>query len=230
MNNYVEIIALVEGKTEQIFIQSLLSKYLAEKNIYMTCTQMSKPGQKRGDVRFRRVFKDIETHLKQRKDTYVTLFFDYYGVKEWPNLQEAHQQNSPQEIAKKINEATKEAVNNKLSNYNSQTRFIPYVAIHEFEALFFSNPQILAECLQVKEESILAITEKFKDPEKINNSPSTAPSKRLEKLYPRYGKTSTGISIAKKIGIETMRKKCKVFNDWLIQLENLIGENKLRIE
>ncbi|MGI6657283.1 MAG: DUF4276 family protein [Desulfobulbus sp.] len=68
MSDFIEVIAIVEGKTEEIFINSLLKPYLAEKKIFMTPTQVSKPGQKGGDVRFERVKRDIENHLKQRAD------------------------------------------------------------------------------------------------------------------------------------------------------------------
>ena len=40
---------------------------------------------------------------------------------------------------------------------------------------------------------------------KINDNSTTAPSKRLEGLSDRFKKTSTGIAIAKGIGIPKMR-------------------------
>lgn len=57
MNNFIEVIVIVEGKTEQIFIETVLAPYLAPKNIFMTATQISKPGQKGGDVKFSRAEK-----------------------------------------------------------------------------------------------------------------------------------------------------------------------------
>lgn len=46
MSDYIEIMAIVEGKTEQIFIESILAPYLGYRNIGMYATQVSKPGQK----------------------------------------------------------------------------------------------------------------------------------------------------------------------------------------
>ena len=225
MSNYIEIVVLVEGRTEQVFIESLLSEYMAVRNVFMTPIQMSKPGQKGGDVKFARVINDISNHLKQRTDTYLTLFFDYYGVKEWPGLDEAKKQQNPLEIARVINTATQQAVNEKLSSYRSDVRFIPHVAIHEFESLLFSDPVNLAVVLNADQLSITSILNEFNDPEKINNAPETAPSKRLEELCPRFKKTSTGITAAKKIGIESMRQQCRVFNNWITQLENIVGDH-----
>ena len=87
MSNYIEIVVLVEGKTEQIFIHDIVSPYLAGKGIYITPIIISKPGQKGGDVKFSRVKNDVGLHLKQRDDTFLTLFVDYYGIKrDWPGL------------------------------------------------------------------------------------------------------------------------------------------------
>ena len=46
MSKYIEVIAIVEGKTEQVFIQRVLAPYLGYKNIGMRVAQVSKPGQK----------------------------------------------------------------------------------------------------------------------------------------------------------------------------------------
>lgn len=74
------MIAIVEGKTEQVFVESVCKRHLAQQNIFISATQVSKPGQKGGDVRFSRVGRDIERHLKQRPDTCITTLVDYYGV------------------------------------------------------------------------------------------------------------------------------------------------------
>ncbi len=73
-SHYTEIVALVEGTTEKIFISDILVPYLAERGVLMTPVIISKPGQKGGDVKFARVKNDIGLHLKQRPDTYLTLF------------------------------------------------------------------------------------------------------------------------------------------------------------
>lgn len=222
MNKYIEVVVIVEGRTEEIFIKKLLGEYLADRKIYMIPIQMTKPGQKGGDVRFNRVIKDISLHIKQRNDTYISLLFDYYGVKEWPGLEEAKRKKEPQDIAKVINDATQHAVNNKLSKYHSSKRFVPNVSIHEFESLLFSEPNILARVLNVNLSETKSIVDQFSNPEMINNARDTAPSKRLESLNSHFKKTITGINIAQEIGIELMRSKCHVFNKWIDRLENLI--------
>ena len=221
MNDFAEIVVLVEGPTEKIFIDSVLAPYLVQKQVIMRPIIISKHGQKGGDVKFARVVNDIRDHLKQRGDTWLTLLLDFYGIKEWPGLDEARMQRSPAQKAQKFHEMTKVRVVELFGEWRPDVRFLPYVAMHEFEALLFSHPQILADQLGVEVSEINEILTECGDPEKINNSPDTAPSKRLENLCERYKKTSTGITIAKAIGIDTMRRKCPLFNAWLVAIEEL---------
>jgi hypothetical protein len=88
--------------------------------------------------------------------------------------------------------------------------------------LLFSDPGILSSVLHISKAEVDSIINHFGDPEKINDSPETCPSKRLEALYPRFKKTSTGITIAQNIGIDLMRGKCHVFNNWITRLENCV--------
>ena len=222
MNRSVEIVVLVEGKTEQIFIQDLVAPYLAPRGIYIIPIQISKPGQKGGDVKFPRVQNDIGTHLKQRSYTYLTLFVDYYGINaEWPGLAKAKGEATPAGKAGQVNAATKSKVNDLFGDLDSDRRFIPYIAMFEFEALLFSGPEQLAEQLQVPRKSIDKILEQCGEPERINDSQNTALSKRLESLSSRFKKTSTGIAVAKAIGLHRIRERCPIFNGWLTQIEGL---------
>ena len=222
MNDYAEVVALVEGRTEKIFIAEILAPYLATKGVFITPIVISKPGQKGGDVRFSRVKNDIERHLKQRKITYLTLCIDFYGIKgDWPGLAEAKRQATPSSKAAKINSATQQRVSELYGDNEAGRRFIPYVAMHEFEALLFSGPQKLAEALHVSRSDIDKIITECGEAENINDSPTTSPSKRIEKLYSGFRKTSMGIAVARSIGLVAMRKKCPIFDSWIKTLENL---------
>jgi len=226
MSDCIEVIAIVEGKTEQVFVESVLRLYLADRNIFMHATQVSKPGQKGGDVRFARVQKDIGLHLKQRKDTYVTTFVDYYGTKEWPGLDGVPTNASPQQITEHINAATAEKVNELFEAQRPNKRFIPHIAMHEFEALLFSDSEVLADELGIQQSEITAVLESCGEPEAINNRPTTAPSKRLDgwSKTKRFPKTTQGIAIAKEIGIEKMRDECPQFDAWISCFEAILED------
>jgi len=224
MSNYVEIVAIVEGKTEEIFIKNILQPHLAHMNIFITPIIVSKPGQKGGDVKFARVKNDIERHLKQRPDTYLTLFVDFYGVKsDWPGIGDTEGISGPKNKAEFVNQATLDKVIEHFGEQNAERRFIPYIAMYEFEALLFSSPAILAQKLQIEESEIVSIIEECGEPENIDNSPVTAPSKRLESLSHRFKKTTTGIAILKEIGLSAIREKCPIFDGWVTSLESIPG-------
>lgn len=222
MSSHTQIVVLVEGKTEQIFIQNILYPYLFNDCVLITPIIISKPGQKGGDVKFSRVINDIRNHLKQRSDTFLTLFVDFYAIgKDWPGLDDARKQKVPGNKAEVLNQATKKHVDEMFNDHGSFRRFVPYVAMHEFEAMLFSDPHILSEHLGVSEQDIEKIISECGEPENIDDSPHSAPSKRLEKLSMRFKKTTTGITVAKAIGIEKIRSKCPIFDGWLAEVESL---------
>lgn len=96
--------------------------------------------------------------------------------------------------------------------------------MHEFEALLFSDPKVLATGLEsVEESSIQQIRGQFAGPEEINDSQQTAPSKRIARLDRSYQKVNDGVSIAMKIGLDLMRAECPHFNQWIGKLEALAG-------
>lgn len=224
MSKIVRLMILTEGQTESKFVKEILAPYLADRQIYASPTMLAKPLQKGGDVKFARAIKDIGNHLKQRSDVYVTTFIDYYGLnKDWPGFEAAKRTKEPAQIADALNRAAQATISQQYGELNPAKRFIPFVAVHEYEALLFSSPEMLAKELKVKEAEILKIIHECGEPERINDSAQTAPSKRIISLCPKYEnmKTVTGIAIAKAIGVEKMRQKCPVFNHWLTSLENL---------
>ena len=222
MNNYATVIVITEGPTEQSFVKEILCPYMSLQGVFLTPVILRKPGENGGDVKFARARNDIERFLKQRSDTYLTLLVDYYGIgNDWPGYADAKRQASHTRKAEVINAATAEAVSNLFPEQNPHRRFIPYVSMHEIEALFFSDPSALAEKLGVQQTSVDDILDQCGEPEKINDSHDTAPSKRLHALNSRYKKTVTGIALARAIGIPKMRSACPLFNAWLERLEKL---------
>ncbi|MCR5219574.1 MAG: DUF4276 family protein [bacterium] len=225
--SFAEVIVLTEGTTEQLFVKCLLAPYLASHGVYLTPIQLSKPGEKGGDVKFARAKNDIGKHLKQRPDTRITLMVDYYGIKsDWPGHAEAKQRRDHVESAAIMRQATARAVAELFPGLDAERRFLPYVSMHEIEALYFSDPACLAEKLDVEQKRIDAILAECGEPERIDDGRETAPSKRLEALMPRFKKTVTGIAVAEAIGITTMRAKCPLFDAWLRDLESFAENNE----
>jgi len=230
MNN-IDVNIIVEGQSEQTFVRDILAPFMALKGVYLYPAQIGPVGHKGGNVNFDRAQKHIGNFLKQRSDTYVTTMFDYFRIdSKWPGLDAVNQKINKGTIlclaskAKTLESNMLENINNQFPDCNVRNRFIPYIEMHEFESLLFSNARILAKNIEVKEEVIHEILDEYNgNPEEINETPANAPSKQLNKLYPSYRKIATGKAIASAIGISQIREKCIHFNDWLVRLENLKG-------
>jgi len=100
-------------------------------------------------------------------------------------------------------------------------RFVPFVVMHEFEGLLFSDCNDFARSvglLQVRTK-LQQIRDQFETPEDINDSPVTAPSKRVKTLIPKYQKPLFGNLAALAIGLKKIRDACPHFHEWLVRLE-----------
>lgn len=215
-------------KTEGIFISKLLAPHLARLNVYMTPIIHFQAGRGRRRPVRPRGETTSGLHLKQRTGTYLTLFMDYYGLKtDWPGLDDARKRPCAKDRAEAVNRATQDAVCRLFPERRAERRFIPYVAMHEFEALLFSAGDSRLR-LQVKPALIANIVAKCGSPEEIDDSPDTAPSKKTHQLSNGFRKTTTGIAVAEDIGLSAIRARCPLFDEWLTAIERL--RNRRRTE
>lgn len=221
MNN-VEVCIVVEGQPEQTFVRDVLAPEMAAKGVFLHSALIGKPGHKGGNIRFDRAKTDIVNFLKQRRDTFVSTMFDYFRIdSNWPGKNEIATTLGVAEKAGLLERKTFEAIVASVPECDAKTRFIPYFGMHEFEALLFSNPDVLGAQLKTEVSLIHAILAECGEPEGINERPENAPSKRILKLNQSYRKVAMGKSIAKAIGIQTMRLQCPHFNAWVATLEKL---------
>lgn len=222
MNKWVTLQIVVEGLTEQNFVNELLVDYLANHHIAVYATQVSKPQQKGGDIRFDRVKKDVLTFLRQRSDIVVSTFVDYYGIHQWPGLENISMGMLPSEIAEQLNNEAVHMLDREYPELRVKERFIPYLSMHEFEALLFSDTEILSVELNTDKKLFDDVLMECGSPERINTIRETSPSHRLKMLSQgRFKKSSSGIRIAKRIGVDKIRKQCPLFDEWLNKIESL---------
>ena len=153
---------------------------------------------------------------------------DYYGmpqkgVRAWPKRADASGLLF-QYRSVSVENALREDVLTHMGHGFNVSRFVPFVMMHEFEALLFSDCQRFSEGIGGGLElakDFQAIRTHFDTPEHINDSPITAPSKRILTLMPSYQKPLDGTSAALHIGLDAMRGQCRHFADWLTRLERL---------
>ena len=93
--------------------------------------------------------------------------------------------------------------------------------MHEFEGLLFSDPDQFAQSLGKPDlaPELRGIRQEFQTPEDINDSPDTAPSKRVLNLYRGYRKPVDGVQAMAELGLDTVREACPLFNAWVGTLE-----------
>lgn len=224
----VEVYIIVEGKAEHTFVREILAPNMAMRGIYLHPSLIGSPGHKGGDIRFERAKSDIGNFLKQRPDIYVSTMLDYFRIdSDWPGKEQISRQVksgavlSAAKKAELLEEATRQKVVESFGGNHANRRFIPYISMHEFEALLFSDPVVLAEKINVAPQRIEQILAECGSPEEINDRPETAPSKRITVLTSGYRKIAMGKTIAESIGIPAMRRNCPHFDQWLTTIEQL---------
>lgn len=215
-----EVVVICEGQTEETFVKRVLAEPLATNNVFLTPRLIpTSSGQRGGALNLDRVAKFVRATLLQRPDTYVTTFFDLYGLDTSFAGVEESRRMEPSERASHIEQ--------HLSRYVVERtgcraeRFLPHIQPHEFEALLFSNVRVLCateEDWQAHANEFDALCARVTNPEWINDSRQTAPSKRLERLIPRYRKVQHGADIAERIGLVAMREQCPHFRQWYERL------------
>ena len=102
-------------------------------------------------------------------------------------------------------------------------RFVPYIQLHEYEGLLFSDSRAFASGIAHPhlERQFRVVRNAFPTPEDINDNPDTAPSKQILRIYPQYRKVLDGTLAAQAIGLDRMRQECPHFRDWVARLEAL---------
>ncbi len=219
----IRVHVICEGQTEEMFVNKVLAEVFMAKGIYLRPSLVGKPGHKGGNFKFERLLNDLENRLLGDETSYCTAFYDYYGLPEsFPGKKEANDLPRPADKATHMNKVLLEKLTEKLGD-NAVRRFIPYIQMYEFEALLFSSPETLATsigCEQSKER-FQSIRDDFDSPEEINNSPQTAPSKRIEKLCIGYDKVTAGSIAAMDMGLDDIRRECALFDAWLKKIEDL---------
>ncbi len=218
---------LCEGQTEERFVKDVLAPYLLADGIVpkpiLLCTSKKKNANG-GMLSYAQAKRDLGNLMKQYRNNsseqhWFTTMFDYYALPtDFPGMN-----------GKSLSDA-RQTVGNIESQFEadiSSKCFIPYVQLHEFEALLFTDieklildyPESAAAISKLKED-----TDKYRDPEMINNSPNTAPSKRIIKaLSPdyNYNKPKSGAKIAGLIGIEAIMAQCQHFREWICKIKNI---------
>ncbi|MCY3970066.1 MAG: DUF4276 family protein [Acidobacteria bacterium] len=220
----------VEGGSEEAFVNKLLCPHLVAHGVLASARLLGhrrERSRRGGIVGWPKARGDLLRHLKKDHRLHVTTIVDYYGLPQsgkgaWPGRRQAASAPFP-DRADFVEEALRQDVDEAMGSDFVSSRFVPFVMMHEFEALLFSDCQAFANAIgrPALATRFQAIRDQFSSPEEINDSQTTAPSKRLAALLPGYSKTRRAELAALAVGLDAMRSECPHFRSWLESLEGL---------
>lgn len=217
-----KILVLVEGQTEEQFTKKNLCEACFDSGLQfipvILSTKKTKMGNKfRGGVStYSKIKNEVLMLLHDSSAAAVTTLIDYYALPDdLPNINNlpAGDCYSKMEFLEK---SFSEDINNR--------RFIPFLMLHEFETMLFSDINKLSEAFHSKNDSFNFLKEiiaRYPNIEFINDGVNTHPSKRILDVYPDYMKSIHGPLITGRIGLNEIRSKCRHFNQWLTAVESV---------
>ncbi|MHB1461098.1 MAG: DUF4276 family protein [Armatimonadota bacterium] len=226
----IRLQVVAEGRTEQEFVRTTLANHLGQYGISTVarCALTSSQSSRKytgGVSSYGKLRNDIIKWLKEDSghDARFTTMVDLYALPtDFPQY----------EISRTIADPYMRVsmLENAMASDIGEPRFIPYIQLHEFEALLFVDPMKLCdeyfddEYVQKARE---LVDQKAKlpsrNPELIDGGNTTAPSKRIIQCIPpyQYNKAISGPRVAAAIGLQALRAACSHFNEWLNKLEAL---------
>ncbi|HNW50233.1 MAG TPA: DUF4276 family protein [Prolixibacteraceae bacterium] len=225
---YLNII--VEGSTEEAFVNDVLVKHFAQLNIFVSARKIrtgwdksaNKPS-KGGMLNYSKFRNDVLRWIESDKNQpqfWYTSMIDLYAFPKdnlSPYTDQIQSINDPYQKINTLEQAIARNINHP--------QFIPYVQLHEFEAFLLVNPDMLLAMYPNEQTAINQLKKETnnKKPEEINESQQTAPSKRIIKYLPAYEgqKAQVGPMVVEDIGLTALRLRCTHFNDWITKLENI---------
>lgn len=215
----IRIYILVEGQTEEAFVRELLVPHCARAGRYLTPIIVStSPGYKGGVVSYAKVKPQILRLCKQDPDAYVTTMFDLYALPaDFPG------KAAPAYPVHASGHHKAVFLEAQLTQDIHQPNFLANLVVYEYEALLFAQLGMFAQWTE--DASVVTVLSQALAhagaPEDVNDSPHTAPSKRILAAMPGYRKTFHGPLIACDIGLDSIRSACPHFDAWLLAVEAL---------
>lgn len=213
------VLIVVEGQTEERFVKTVLQPALEPIGLAITPTivatkRVKDGGTFKGGIHSYGQFREhLRRVLVGSGGALVTSMIDYYALPtDFPGMSDRPAHGTPRQRVQHVERALQVDV--------GQPNFLPFIALHEFEAWLFSDPQTVPSVLaQPRQSAAFASIANAHAPEDINEKPETAPSRRLLDLFPGYRKALHGPPAAQRIGLPTIRARCPHFDHWLSRVE-----------
>jgi len=228
----IVLYVIVEGRTEEGYARDVLAPHLVPFNVYAIPSLVGSAGHKGGFRRYQKLRVQLSKwmHGDSRPDLRFTTMIDLYRIPtDFPGFADCGSGNykDPHERVTQLERHFGEDIGDE--------RFIPYVQLHEFEAMLLAEPSRFQTYFPNRGnaiEQLERIAQSKASPELIDDGAETSPSKQIISVLPDYraAKPVAGPQIAQRIGLDTIRKKCTHFGAWLACLESLDKANKCQVD
>ncbi len=207
-----------EGQTEQGFVEHILRPYLEGFGYTVSVVvNPTSPGSRGGLSHYHQFKKNAKRIRKDAPNCLLTTMIDLYGLpSDFPGMEESKNIDDPTEHVLFLEE--------KLIEDLELDNFVPYIQLHEFEALLFSDIEKIDQVLRRTQSSsslqrLRKVLDRYGSPENIDHE--KGPSLYLQDICgrQRFAKTLWGLEIARMIDLQVMREMCPHFDRWLTTLE-----------
>lgn len=210
------LVIIAEGETEESFVNNILCPFFCSKGIYNSIQCFKTKHSHGGMSKYSYIKKDI-LNIIYEKDVVVSMMIDFYRLpSDFPGFNDLKVTQTHKEQANLLETRIKKDLED--SQNQLFDNFIPYIQLHEFEALVFasiSGIDSLFERSEMDYNGLMNVIQQYPNPEDINNHPDTAPSVRLKKLISGYNKVLHGIDIINTVGMAELLEKCPRFKTWI---------------
>lgn len=156
--------------------------------------------------------------LLRDSDAWVTTLLDFYGLPDdVPGYAKARGPGDPRALVAGLQD--------DIAATLGHPRLIPFLALHEFEAWIFSDPDAVAAHFDraLLVDRVRQAIAQAGEPELVNHGEATHPKARLKTMVSVYKETSDGPTLLGKIGVPAIRSACPHFAGWLARLEAIAG-------
>jgi Domain of unknown function (DUF4276) len=225
----IRLHVLAEGQTEESFVNEVLAPELGAHAVFADAHRIT-TGRRHGRLfrggltNYEHLARDLTLWMKQdqNEDSWFTTMIDLYRLPmNFPGRSSLPLTIAVHDKVTRLEAELSKDVIARLGDLSVSRRLIPYIQLHEFETLLFSDPSAFLEAFpdnKMAVERLTAIRAQFHNPEEIDEAPGNGPSKRILDVLPDYQKPVAGLLIVQRIGLSAIRRECRHFDDWLTMI------------
>lgn len=212
------IAIVVEGQTEEQFVSRVLQPFVGHGTVLQPIvghTKRTARGTHRGGAAWKHYRRQISKLVAEPHWAMVTTMIDFYAYpRDAPGWGDCHGGEAHD----------RECVTRRerlMSEDICAPRFRPFLMLHEFETLVVAAVAVTPGVVDDPQaaEALSSLVDGFGgEPERINDGPETAPSKRVQDAVRMYSKVQDGVAILEETDFRAVLSLCPHFSSWVADL------------